>query len=379
MAEEAPPPTSKQPEPKVPAEAVAAHASRAPDRLLPVHLYRAAGLAFLLALLLRYWEPLLRTSLLVYAAAVLAVVLNALRGVLHVQRKWLALGTAVIVLGALAGLLTWGAPMVIEQARGLASTGPELEQQIGRWEAQLQQMLGMRIPLPHPADVWDALREGGGGAAGMLGQAMGVVEALALPLIVFIGALFTLANPNERLLTPVLRVFPEGLRLAWYRIFQLLGERLVGWAKGTGLAMLAVGTLSTVAFLVIGVPNAVALGLLNGLLEFIPLLGPWVGGGAAVLVAFLDGSDKALYTLIAVLVIQQIEANVITPWAMSKGAELHPFVTLFALILFGGMFGFLGIFLAVPLVLLVWTVVQVLWVERAIDTDGEVIRPVVKE
>jgi predicted PurR-regulated permease PerM len=363
---------------RVPAEAVAVHHDRGLDRLRPVHLYRAVGLAFLLALTFRYWDALLRVLLLVYAAAILAVVLNALRGVLRIQRKWLAGIVAVLVLGGVAGLLTWGAPLLVAEARGLVQTGPELAQQIDRWENRLQELLGADVSLPEPARVWEALTESGS-AAGMLGQALGLAEILFLPLIVFIGALFGLADPNRRLLTPVLRIVPEDLRLAWYRIFQLLAERLVGWAKGTGLAMLAVGALSTIAYLAIGVPNAIALGVLNGVLEFVPLAGPWVGGAIAVLVAFLDDPQKALLTGIAVIAIQQIESNVITPWAMSRGAELHPFVTLFALVLFGGMFGFLGIFLAVPLVLLTWTLVQVLWVERAIDTDRERIAPVVKE
>ena len=114
-------------------------------------------------------------------------------------------------------------------------------------------------------------------------------------------------------------------------------------------------------------------------MEFIPLFGPWIGGLTAVVVAFLDDPQKALWVGIAALGIQQIEANLITPWSMSRNAEVHPFVTLFALVLFGSLFGFLGILLALPLVMLVWTIVQVLWVERAIDTDRERIAPVVSE
>ena len=92
-----------------------------------------------------------------------------------------------------------------------------------------------------------------------------------------------------------------------------------------------------------------------------------------------SGIGSSTVTAIAALAIQQIEANVITPWAMAHNAEIHPFVTLFALVLFGSVFGFLGVLLALPLVLLVWTLVQVLWVERAIDTDRERIQPVVPE
>jgi predicted PurR-regulated permease PerM len=130
---------------------------------------------------------------------------------------------------------------------------------------------------------------------------------------------------------------------------------------------------------IIGVPYALMIGIFAGIVEFVPLVGPWVGGLLAVSVASLDDPGKVLWTIIAVLAIQQLESNVITPLVMARAAEIHPFVTLFALLLFGSLFGFLGILLSIPLVLLLWTIIEVLWVERAIDTDEDRIAPVVKE
>lgn len=372
MADHAPqPPTAA----RVPADAVAA-GHRHTQGINPAHLYRTVALAFLLAMVYRYWDQLTQVFLLGYAAAILAVILNALRRRLHVKRKWLAAGVGIAVVGGVVAALAIGGPLLIEQARGVIQTGPELQEQIGRWEQRIQQSTGMKVNIPDPSTIFQS---SGGGGSNVMGRAATLLEVLFIPLILFFGGLFLLANPNDRLLTPMLRIVPHDLRLAWYRIFQLLGERIIGWAKGTGMAMLAVGLLSTAAFLVIGVPNAVALGLFNGLVEFIPLFGPWMGGITAVLMAFLDDPQKALFTAIAALSIQQIEANLITPWTMSRNAEVHPFVTLFGLVLFGNLFGFLGILLAIPLVMLVWTTVQVLWVERAIDTDRERIAPVVEE
>jgi predicted PurR-regulated permease PerM len=359
---------------RVPADAVAAE-PRHSERVTPSHIYRAIGLAFLLALVFRYWDELTQVFLLGYAAAILAVILNGLRRKLNVKRTWLAAGVGLLVVGGVVGLIAWGGPLIIEQARGVVQTGPALEQQIGRWEQEIQKRTGIAVQIPDPGKLFQSSGSGGN----VMGRAASLLEILFVPLILFFGGLFALANPNDRLLTPMLRAVPHEARLAWYRIFQLLGERLVGWAKGTGMAMLGVGLLSTAAFLAIGVPNAVVLGMLNGLVEFIPLFGPWVGGLTAVLIAFLDDPQKALFTAIAALAIQQIEANLITPWAMSRNAEVHPFVTLFGLVLFGSLFGFLGILLAIPLVMLTWTVIQVLWVERAIDTDRDRIAPVVEE
>lgn len=371
-------PAEEQAEPRVPADAVAAPHDGPLERLRPAHLYRTAGLAFLLLLLFKYWDQLTHVFLLGYAAAILAVILNAVRRKLHMKRKWLAAIVGLVVVGSVVAALAVGMPMLFEQAKGIMQTGPQLEEQITKWEKAIQESTGMKIDIPHPSGMF---KGGGGqdGGGGMMGRAATFMEILFFPLILFFGGLFALANPNDRLLTPMMRVLPEGVRLAWYRIFQLLGDRLIGWAKGTATAMVAVAVLSTAAFLAIGVPNAVALGLFNGMVEFIPLFGPWVGGLTAVVVAFLDDPQKALWVGIAALAIQQIEANLITPWSMSRNAEVHPFVTLFALVLFGSLFGFLGILLALPLVMLVWTIVQVLWVERAIDTDRERIAPVVRE
>lgn len=344
----------------------------------PGHLYRAVWLALLLALCFHFFDTLAQTLLLAYAAAILAVALNAATSRLPLNRKWVAALVGITLLGGIAVLLWWGAPAVAAQVRDLAGDLPRIQAQIRQWAEWVHQQTGIRVPLVGGGGgVQQALPQVGGGE--VLGRAAGLLEVILLVLIVVFGGLYAMASPNQRLLNPLLRACPRDARPAMYRILDLLGKRLVGWLKGTGIAMLAVGTLSTVAFYVIGVPNALALGLFNGLVEFIPIFGPWIGGTAATLVAFVADPMKGAWTAAAALAIQQIEANVITPWAMSREAEVHPFVTLFALLLFGGLFGFLGLFLAVPLVIFFWTVVQVLWVERTIDTDEDRIAPVVAE
>lgn len=360
-----------------PADAVAAPPSPGGAVFLrPGHLYRAVWLAFLLALLFHFFGTIAQTLLLAYAAAILAVALNAATSRLPLNRKWVAALTGILFLGGVVALLWFGAPAVVAQFRDLAGDLPRIQAQMREWGEWVYQQTGIRVPLGG-GGLQKSLPQVGGGE--MLGRAAGLLEVILLVLIVLFGGLYALASPNEHLLTPLLRTVPGSARPAVYRIFDLLGRRLVGWLKGTGMAMLAVGGLSILAFSIIGVPNALALGLLNGLVEIIPIFGPWIGGTAAILVAFIADPVKGAYVAVAALAIQQIEANVITPWAMSREAEVHPFVTLFALLLFGGLFGFLGIFLALPLVIFFWTVVQVLWVERTIDTDQDRIAPVVQE
>jgi predicted PurR-regulated permease PerM len=362
-----------------PPEAVVGRA-RGAVYLCPEHLYKAVALFFLLAFLYRFFPQISNGLLLLYAAAIFAVLLNAIVEPFPMQRKWVAALVGLLTVAGI-GLLLWiGVPALFSQVRNLGARIPEFQSQLRQWEEWIRQRTGMNVPLVGP-EVEKRLREMFQSTAGgdVIGNARSVLELLFVPILILFGGLFAVANPNERLLSPILRATPRDLRPAVRRIFELLGVRIMGWLKGTLIAMLAVGVLSFVALYLIGVPNALLLAVLSGVTEFIPLVGPWIGGAVATLVALLDDPTKALWVALAMLAIQQIESNIITPWAMSAAADVHPFVTLFALVFFGSLFGFLGILLAIPLVLLFWTLVEVLWVERAIDTDEDRITPVVEE
>jgi predicted PurR-regulated permease PerM len=175
----------------------------------------------------------------------------------------------------------------------------------------------------------------------------------------------------------VLRAVPRDLRPSFRRFFALLGERILGWVEGVLLGMVAVGILSFVGYWVVGVPNPLALAVIAGLTEAIPLLGPWIGGSIAAAVGFLESPQTGVYAALVAFAIQQLEGYLIIPWAMSRTARVHPFVTLFALILFGKLFGFLGVLLSIPIVLLIGTAIQVFWVGRSIHTQRDRIEPVV--
>jgi predicted PurR-regulated permease PerM len=348
--------------------------------LRPDHLYKAVGLFFLLAFLYRFFDGIAQVLLLAYAASIVAVALNALVQHVPFKRTWVA---ALVGLGffVTVGVILWfGVPALLQQIRNLAQRGPEFIAQFESWGEWLRNATGLNIQLVGDQTT-ETLRRVFSGMAGqdMLVRARGLLEILFIPLIILFGGLFAVASPNERLMSPLLRAVPRDRRLAFRRMFDLLGDRLLGWLKGTLIAMLGVALLSLVAFYVIGVPNALLLAIFSGVVEFIPLAGPWIGGVVATLIALMDDPMKGLWTALAALVIQQVEANLITPWAMSRAAEIHPFITLFSLVIFGTIFGFLGILLAIPLVILVWTVVQVLWIERAIDTDRDPIEPIVEE
>ncbi|MDB4950707.1 MAG: hypothetical protein JWM27_3356 [Gemmatimonadetes bacterium] len=352
-----------------------------PVPLEPEHLYKAVGLLFLLALVYRFFPEVSRVLLLLYAAAIVAIALNALVRRLPAKRKLMTACIAVAILGSIAAALGFGVPALVEQVRGLAARAPEMEARLKGWETWLRAHTGLNVTLVGPGAMqW--LRQtfvAGGKSGALLGRAQGLVEVVAIPFFLLIAGLFAVASPNRNLLDGLLRAAPRDLRPAIRRILDLLATRILGWLRGTLVGMACVAVLSFVFFTLIGVPNALLLALFCGLAEFIPLVGPLIGGAVAVMVAFLADPTKGLWTAAAALAVQQIENHLIIPFAMARTADVHPVVTVFALMLFGALFGFLGVLLAIPLVLLIWTLVQVLWVERAIDTDQDQIAPVVQE
>lgn len=345
------------------------------------HLYKAVALAFLFAVLYRYLSVVVEVFLLAYAAAILAVLFNAIIRRFPLERRWMTGLLGLLILAALGAVLWFGIPLLLTQIRDMVRRGPEFAERIEALERWVELRTGMNLTLASPANT-EAIRQalvGTGGAGNIVARASTAVGALLLPILVILGALYAAGKPNAQLLSPVMRAVPRDRRLAVRRILQLLGDRILGWAKGVLISMAAVGVLSFALYSLIGLPNAFLLALIAALTEAIPLIGPWIGGGVAVAAALVEDPTRALWTAGAAVLIQQVEGNLIMPFAMSRAAEVHPFVTLFALLLFGSLFGFLGVLLSIPIVLLIATLVEVLWIERAIDTDQDPIAPVVEE
>jgi predicted PurR-regulated permease PerM len=290
------------------------------------------------------------------------------------------LASGLLGLGIFVGLgltLWFGVPALTGQLRGLSAEIPEFQRQIQAWGEWLSERTGLNVRFF--GDRTQSFFQNAFGDAQILGRAMSVVEGVFLPLVIIIGGVYAVARPNERLLNPLLNAVPRDRRDSFRELFALLGDRLRGWVKGTLFSILLVGLLTGLGLWLVGVQFALLLGVIAGMLELVPIIGPWVAGGLAVAVALLDDPSKAMWAAGVMLLIQQLESNIITPLVMAKAAEVHPFVTLFGLFLFGSIFGFLGILLAVPLILLLWTLVEVLWVQRAIKAEHDVIEPVVHE
>jgi predicted PurR-regulated permease PerM len=141
------------------------------------------------------------------------------------------------------------------------------------------------------------------------------------------------------------------------------------WLLGQGVSMLFVGATTAIGLAVLGVPLALTVGLIAGVLAFVPFFGPIASGALAVLLAFTQGPTQALYVGALSVAIQQVEGNLLMPWVQRWAVELPPVLGITAAVIFGLLFGLPGIVLATPMMVVVMVLVQRLYVEELLEAE----------
>lgn len=134
--------------------------------------------------------------------------------------------------------------------------------------------------------------------------------------------------------------------------------------------MLFVGATTAIGLWLLDVPLAFSVALLSGLLAFIPFFGAIAGGLLAVLLGIMQGPEAALCVLILAVVIQQVEGNVLMPFVQRWAVNLPPVLGIAASVMFGVLYGLLGVFLATPAMVVLMVVVQRLYVEGVLEEGG---------
>jgi len=188
---------------------------------------------------------------------------------------------------------------------------------------------------------------------------------LDLILILFLSVYFALDVRMYR--NGALRLLPPAHRARVGLVLDDAGLALQKWLVGQAIAMVTVGVLVGVGLALVGVPLALALGVLAALLEFVPVLGPILFAIPGILLAFGKGPETALYAFLVYLVVQQFEGNVLIPLIQRWAVELPPVVGLLAVVAGGLLLGVPGVIFATPLAVVIMCLVKHLYVEDALE------------
>lgn len=185
-------------------------------------------------------------------------------------------------------------------------------------------------------------------------------------LIVVVLTLMLLATPLPYR-QGFVRFFPKSTRSRVDDLLTRCEQGITAWSIGLIFSMIVISLLSGTGLLILGVPLILANALLAGLLNFIPNVGPFLSVVPPMAIALLDAPWKAVAVLILYALIQQVETNILTPLVMQKQVSLLPAVTLVSQFVFAIFFGFVGLFLALPLTIITQILIEELLIKDILD------------
>jgi predicted PurR-regulated permease PerM len=296
------------------------------------------------------------------------------------------LGAFVIVLGVLGvvtGLGAVTAPRIGSQLREVREQVPEAIQSVQRWVQRHQAgAIELLEDSAKPGDARPAAADRGAPAKireGLVQQAVKVggnffavfsstLAVLASLILVLAVAVYVSVNPGLYH-AGLMHLFPHRSRRRAGEVLSAVATTLRRWLVSQLIAMLVIGVVTTVVLLLLGVRAAVALGVIAGVLEFIPFVGPVLSAVPAVAMALLDGPEKALWVVVAYTLIQQAENHVLIPLIMKEGIDIPPVLTILVQASFAIVLGFLGLLVAVPLLGALMVPIKMLYVEDVVGDE----------
>lgn len=304
--------------------------------------------------------------LMFFGAVVIASIFRAIAdGICRVTGWWSGFGTAlsiIVVLGSLGALIALFGAQVRDQVNVLGEQLPvawnAFQTRIGDFGLGSQfERIVAEITTPSGTSIsafGQTLLSVGGGLADLL-------------VVIFAG--IYLATQPDFYRAGVIKLVPPLRR-------EIVGEAMVEseralrlWLKGQAISMVVVGLLTGTGLWLIGMPSALVLGLLAGLLEFVPFAGPLIAAVPAILLSLIAGPEMTLWVCLLYLGVQQFEGNLLTPLIQQYVVDLPGVILLFSLIGFGTLFGTLGIVLAAPMAVVTLVLVKRLYVIDALHTD----------
>jgi predicted PurR-regulated permease PerM len=336
------------------------------SRITPGVLYRTILLAFGLVVLGLIFQELIQLVLAVLIVVIIAAPLSAFATFLRrfkIPRGFGAPLGLLIGLAALGGLIYSIVPVFSHEVNDFSQSLPTIVAQIGHRLGRLtgtsQSHLGQQIQhfingyTQHPTKLLGPLESIGASLAG----------AVAAILVVLLTALYTAINPDP-LLEGILRVVPPAKRGEAKHILGRLRTAYIGWLRGLIIGMLVLGGLTYLGLRIIGIRYAEFFAVFTAVAMIVPYFGALASMIPPVLFALTISPTKAIIVAALYIVTHQVESNMIQPLVVARVVELHPAVVAIGVVAVDTLFGFVGLIVAVPILVTIKILIEELWIKR---------------
>ena len=317
-----------------------------------------------LAILYLLGTALLTLGLGVVIAYVLLPVVRLLERVMPWRSSRPGLGRGIAVgiiylggLAILAGLLALIFPPTVEQSQRFADEFPGF---LNSARATVEGWIARYVEII-PVELRDQVEETLSDAGGIVGESVGSVVsqtwsvvsgsfALILGLATAPVLVFYLMKDSAIIRSSLYAPFPAALRPYLKDLLDIAERTLGGYIRGQLTLGLVVGVVVTVGLLLMGVPFPFVLGIVAGLTELVPVVGPWIGGAVVVLVTLATTPHLVPWVILLIVAVQLLENALLVPRIQGNSLNLHPVALILVIVIAGNFFGLWGVIIGPPLV-----------------------------
>jgi predicted PurR-regulated permease PerM len=331
------------------------------------------GVAVAILVGLHFFPELALVLLLIFAGILFGIFLDGLAALISRRLRFnhrAALALVIAVLFALVALFGWLAgPRISQQTATLIQQLPGSIDAIGKELTHTNWGRAVLSHLPATAQIRWPVETVLGKLSGAFSLTLEIVAAI---VFVFFVGLYFAANARAYV-EPMLRLLPKDRRMRGRQVALAVRGALRWWLLGRAIAMSVIGSLTALALLLANVPLALTLGVISGLLVFVPYVGAIVAAVPAMLLALMQSPVKALWVALIYTGIHVFEGYCVTPMVQQRTIAVPPAVLLSVQVLIGALFGPVGLLLATPIAVAAIVLVQMLYVQDLLGEEVDVL------
>jgi len=310
-----------------------------------------------LIIIFRLWGYFSRVINPFIYAMVLAYILNPLVNILerrNIKRKWGVLIIFAIILVVLSLFFALVIPKTVSDLTGFIRDIPNIVMFVQEWFddlrnenfgaviLKLEEYINLDSQLENLSKYIQSSLENI--VSFLVASTATLFDLLMTPIITFYYL-----KDKDKILNFLKNIIPNKIYPEVEKVASDMNRILGGFIRGQLIIALIVGILTGIAAALLGVPYAITIGIQAGLTNIIPYFGPWIGGILPVILALMISPIRALWMVLAIVIIQQGESDLISPQIMARSVGLHPLLVMFSVLFFGSIFGIIGLIVGVPL------------------------------
>lgn len=262
-----------------------------------------------------------------------------------------------LVLLALLLIIAKFVPMAQQQVTSFIRNLPTYARQVERQTVSLLQDPRFASFRPQLEDLVDNLSQKAvdyaetfsRDAFSWLGNLASTIAKVAVAIIISPFILFYFLRDSQQMKAGLVSYIPTKMRPSATRILSGINEQLSGYVQGQVTVAIVVGIMFSIMFSLVGLPYAITLGVMAGVLNMIPYLGSFLAMVPVVILALVDGPLMLVKVLLVFTIEQTIEGRFVTPLVLGSKLSIHPITIMFILLMSGSMFGVWGVFLGIPI------------------------------